>query len=191
MLPILVDLLLLVAAAPSRAADTYESALIAAVHHFAREGSLDHLRAILDRHPNLVDALEPIPPVHKPFGTEGYTPLAWAARSGNTPVAAYLIGRGAKVNAADGLGWTPLHLGALAGHLDVVKLLVENGADTGAKTAAIPESSGVLPGSPPSVPGSPAEPPKTYPAIPARTPLEWAVEKKQAEVVAYLRSLKK
>jgi ankyrin repeat protein len=191
MLPIRVVFLLLAATAPSRAADPYESALIAAVHHFARVGNLDHLRAILDRHPNLVDSLETFPPSHKPTAMEGYTPLACAARSGHTPVAAYLIGRGAKVNAADGLGWTPLHLAALAGHLDVVKLLVENGADTEAKTAAIPESSGALPGSPPSVPGSPAEPPKTYPAIPARTPLDWAVEKKHAEVVAYLRSLKK
>src|SRR5262249_44263604 len=132
-------LLLLMVRPPSKDADPYESALAAAIHHFAREGNLEHVKAILDRHPRLVDTLEPFPEGHKPYSTEGYTPLHWAARSDRAAVAEYLIGRGAKVNADDGSGWTPLHLAAQQGHLDVVKLLVAHGANVNARTEAVRE----------------------------------------------------
>jgi hypothetical protein len=184
-------LLFLAGALSPQADDPYQSALVAAVHHFAQKGSLDHLKAILDKHPHLVDALEPFPPRHKPLSTEGYTPLDWAASFGYEEVVGYLLRRGAKVNAADNMGWTPLHLASLHGHVDVVKRLVEHGADVNARTKAIPESSGVQPGSPPADSASPPEPPKKYPAIPSRTPLEWALAKKQTKVADYLKSLKK
>src|SRR4051812_43062049 len=75
---------LVLAAGPSaRGEDPYESALTAAVHHFVRQGQLEHLKAILDKHPRLVDALEPFPPGHKPYANEGYTPLDWAASKGH------------------------------------------------------------------------------------------------------------
>src|SRR3954466_5146203 len=125
MLIVRVVLLLLVGASQPRKPDPYESALVAAVHHFTREGDLEHLRAILDKHPNLVDALVSFPEGHKPSSTEGYTPLDWAALYDRPAVAEYLIQRGAKVNQADYAGWTPLHLAARQGHLQVVKVLVE------------------------------------------------------------------
>jgi Ankyrin repeats (many copies) len=185
-------LLLLAGELQSQVADPYESALVAAIHHFAREGELDHLEAILEKHPGLVDVAEPFPPGHKPYSTEGYTPLDWAAVRGHAAVAKYLIRRGANVNAADGAGWTPLHLAAQKGHLELVKLLVKSGADVEAKTAAIPESSSdSQPGSSPVAPGEPARIPVKYPAIPSRTALDWADAMKHANVVEYLKSLKK
>src|SRR5262249_52015545 len=36
--------------------DPFQAALVAAVHHFAEDGELDHLRAVLDKYPKLVDA---------------------------------------------------------------------------------------------------------------------------------------
>lgn len=175
---------------PSEQADPYESALAAAIHHFAREGNLKHLEAILGKHPRLVDAPEPLPPGHKPYGTEGYTPLDWAADRGHALVADFLIRHGAKVNAADNAGWTPVLLASRRGHLDLVKLLVEHGADVGAKTNAMPEtSSDSLPGQAAN-PGEPPAPPVKYPAIPSRTALDWAEAMGHAEVVKYLKSLK-
>jgi ankyrin repeat protein len=184
-------LLLLAGDLRSQDADPYERALAAAIHHFAREGSLDHLKAILEKHPRLVDAPEPFPQGHKPDATDGYTPLDWAVVRGHTAVADDLIQRGANVNAADGAGWTPLHLAARSGHLELVKLLVKKGADIRVKTEAIPESSSdALPGAPPKAPGEPSRPPVRYPAIPARSALGWADAMKHANVVAYLKSLK-
>jgi ankyrin repeat protein len=171
----------------SPAADSYESALAAAVHHFAREGDLEFVRAILEKHPRLVDAVEPFPLGHKPVSTEGYSPLHWAARFGHTAMAEYLIRRGANVNADGGGGWTPLHFAAQRGHLETVKQLVARGANVRAKTSAVPESTG-------SQPGAPAGPPDrttTYPAIPARTAIDWAIAEKHPDVVIYLTSLKK
>jgi ankyrin repeat protein len=177
---------------PCPKADPYELALTAAIHHFAREGNQDHVKAILVKHPHLVDALEPLPPGHKPYATEDYTPLDWAAARGHMAVADELIRRGAFVNAADGAGRTPLHLAAQNGHLELVKLLVKRGADVGAKTEPIPESSSdSLPGQPPLAPGEPKRVPVRFPAIPARTALEWADAMKHANVVEYLKSLKK
>ena len=191
MLGVKIILLVLASGAPSPGADPYELALVAAVHHFAREGSLDHLKAILDKHPRLVDREEPFPPGHKPYATEGYTPLDWAAARGHLEVADYLIRRGAKVNVADGTGWTPLHLAARAGHLDLVKLLVKHGADLEARTLALPEtSSNSLPGSPPTLPGTRESSPKKFPAIPSRTALDWAAAMKHRDVVEYLKSTK-
>ncbi len=104
--------LILAGGTSAREADPYDSALTAAVHHFAREGQLEYLRAILDKHPQLVDALEPFPPGHKPYATEGYTPLDWAASNGHEAAAKYLIRRGARVNAVVADEWTPLLLSA-------------------------------------------------------------------------------
>jgi hypothetical protein len=184
-------LVVLAVALPSAGADPYLSALAAAVHHFARERNLDHLKAILDRHPELIDVPEPLPARHKPLSTEGYTALDWAARAGDLEVVRYLIARGANVNAADPMGWTPLHLAAREGHLPVVKLLVEHGASPLAKTEAIPERKGAFPGEPALPDGAKAPPPKTYPAIPARPPLDWAIEMKHNRVADYLRSIER
>ena len=176
---------LLALCAQPEGTDPYQSALIAAVHHFARDGQLDHLKAILEKNPDLVDSLERFRHDHKPSWPDLFTPLQHAAYFGQEEIAAYLIRRGADVNVASGLGWTSLHLAARRGRLEIVKLLVEHGANVDAKTVAIPERFEVPPSSPKGAR------PQTFPAVPSRTPLDLAVAEKRTEVVNYLKSLKK
>lgn len=183
-------ILIIMGASPAQPTGPYQSALVAALNHFAREGDLEYLRAIVEKHPDLVDASETPRPQRKPLSTDGYSPLHWAARMGHTEVVDYLAKRGANINVRDDDGWTPLHLAAQHGHLDVVKLLVARGADVGAKTEPQPETSDPLPGSPPRESGKPEPTARTYPATPARTALDWAVVTKQTDVAKYLRSLK-
>jgi len=173
----------------SEKADPYDSALVAAVHRFVFDGELDHLKAILEKHPNLVDSPEQFRQPRKPVRTDPFTPLQQAAYFGSEKVAAYLVSRRSNVNVADSQGWTPLHLAASGGHLSVVKLLIKHGADCDAKTKAIPESSGPFPGAPAVDRDAVPEVRNTFPAIPSRTPLEWAVDSKRTKVVEYLKSL--
>jgi hypothetical protein len=165
--------------------DPFRAALVAAVHRFAAEGELDHLKAVLDKHPELIEAKQAFRQPHKPLRTDGFTPLHHAAERGREDVAAYLIERGTDVNTADGAGWTPLRLAAKQGHLAVVKRLVRGGAKVDAKTAAVPGRFGVPPSS------GPGAKPEKLPAVPGLTPLELAQEAKRTDVVEYLKSAPK
>ena len=162
-------------------ADPFRDALVASIHHFAEKGKLVHLKAVLDKYPELLDAKR-AQELGKPSHGDGYTPLQTAARHGRDEVVAFLIKKGADVNAADGYGYTPLHLAAEGGHLSVVKRLVRAGAKIQAKTKALP--GGFFPG--------PAqnEPAQKYDPIPARTALQIAEDQKHAEVVAFLKAAK-
>ncbi|HJZ58755.1 MAG TPA: ankyrin repeat domain-containing protein, partial [Gemmataceae bacterium] len=113
--------------------EDYQNAQAAAVRLFAENGELIHLRAILEKHPKLVDARDPLAGRRKPLGNESHTPLHLAVVHGHSDVVEYLIQRGADVNADSGGGWTPLHLAARTDRLDIVKLLVESGAKVDAK----------------------------------------------------------
>lgn len=163
------------------AADPYRGALVEAVHHFAEDGKLAHLRAVLEKHPKLLDAKRDRQ-LGKPTHGDDYTPLQTAARHGRGEVVAFLVEKGANVNVADGYGYTPLHLAAEGGHLDVVKRLVKAGAKADAKTTAFPE--GFAPGGPPDAA------PVKVPAVPARTALQIAEDTKRTEVVTFLKSVK-
>jgi ankyrin repeat protein len=165
--------------------DPFQAAVIAASHHFAADGELDHLRAVLDKYPKLVNATQVFRQPHKPLRTDGFTALHHAAERGRSEVVSYLLEKGADVNSADGLCWTPLHLAAEQGHLPVVKQLVRAGAKVDAKTVAIPEQ--VPPGGADRDPG---DPPQKWPAIPSRTPLELAQEAKHDKVVEFLKAIK-
>jgi uncharacterized protein (TIGR03067 family) len=156
------------------AADPFRDALVVSIHHFAEQGKLAHMQAVLDKYPELLDA-KPPQQFGKPTHGDAYTPFQTAAWRGQEEVVAFLVKKGADVNVACGLGYTPLHLAAKGGHLGVVKLLVKAGAKTDAKTTAFPEG---------FVPSGPAnEAPKKLPAIPARTALQIAEDLKHAEVV--------
>jgi ankyrin repeat protein len=160
----------------------FREALVAALHRFAEDGELGHLQAILNRYPELVNRKQTFRGVRKPYWSDGYTLLHRAAERGREEVVAYLIEKGADVNATGPLDWAPLHVAAQKGDLAVVKRLVEAGARTDAKTAAIPAM---------GVPGAAAgAPPQVSPAVPSLTPLELAQEAKHPEVVAYLKAAK-
>lgn len=99
--------------------------------------------------------------------TSGYTALHEAAKLGYKEIAELLIAKGADVNAKSlplnvpgdvASAYTPLHLAAESGKIEVVKALVSNKADVNAR-----DSQG-------------------------KTPLSYAQDKNQREVIEYLRS---
>ena len=166
--------------------DAFQAALIAAIHHFAADGELNHLQAVLDKYPKLVNATQVFRQPRKPVRTDGFTALHYASEKGRSEVVSYLLEKGADVNSADGLGWTALHLAAQQGRLHVVKQLVRAGAKVHAKTAVIPEQ---FPPGPGDDRGQ-GNPPQKSSAIPSRTPLELAQEGKHDDVVEYLKTAK-
>ena len=92
---------------------------------------------------------------------DGWTPLHMAAEGGHREIVDLLIAKGADINATagagDGVGWTPLHEAAEGGHKKVVELLILKGADINAKNGD------------------------------GRTPLDLAIEHKNAEIADTLR----
>jgi RNA polymerase sigma factor (sigma-70 family) len=142
--------------------DGYRAALIAALHHFAEKGELDHVKALLGKHPDLLDAKPIFRQPHKPSRGDDFTPLIVAVQEGREEVAAYLLSKGANVQADDWLqGWTPLHIAARRGDLNMAKLLLKHGAKLDAKDAG------------------------------DRTPLDLATEEKRPEMVELLTGLRK
>jgi ankyrin repeat protein len=95
---------------------------VASIHAAAADGRLDDLQALLERHPDLLDArgLEPA----------RQTALHKAAAGGHRRCVQLLLECGASVNIRDyGDNAYPLHFAAFAADLAVVRLLVEAGAD--------------------------------------------------------------
>lgn len=164
----------------------YRSALIAALHLLAASGEAEHVKAILEEHPDLVDAKRTFKQPRKPLGTDSFSPLHHAVENGHESVVSVLLDRGADVNRTVGKGWTPLHLAARRGHLSVVKQLVKHGADVHAKTAAIPETFEIAPGA-----SADDTEPIRLPAIAAMTPLDSARKVEHADVVNFLESIEK
>jgi uncharacterized protein (TIGR03067 family) len=143
--------------------DPYRAALIAAVHHFAGDrDELDHLKTMLEKHPDLLDTKQIYRQPHKPSRGDSFTPLIVAVEQGCEDNAAYLLSKGANVQADDWLqGWTPLHIVARQGDVAMAKLLVKYHAKLDAKDKS------------------------------DRTPLDLATERKKPEMVEYLKSVSK
>ncbi|MFB0555182.1 MAG: ankyrin repeat domain-containing protein [Phycisphaerae bacterium] len=66
-----------------------------------------------------------------------WTPLHFAAESGQTDIVEYLIARGADVNARNNSGQTPIDIAMNQNQKDIVKLLVSKGANISALHLAI------------------------------------------------------
>ncbi|NP_001279754.1 myotrophin [Callorhinchus milii] len=63
----------------------------------------------------------------------GRTPLHYAADSGQFDTLAFLLSKGANINATDRHGITPLLSAIYEGHLTCVRLLLSEGADRNVK----------------------------------------------------------
>jgi ankyrin repeat protein len=98
--------------------DVFEAAAI---------GDVEHLRALLDDDPSLVNE----------WSEDGFTPLHFAAFFGHPPAARLLAERGADLEARStneqfALHARPLHSAAAAGEGEVCEVLLDAGADVNA-----------------------------------------------------------
>jgi len=89
----------------------------------------------------------------------GYTALTGAVAGGYTAIVEWLLAQGANPNYRYAAGYSPLLTAAANGHLSIVKLLITHGADAEAATND------------------------------GKTAIALAVERKHAEVAAFLQSL--
>lgn len=95
------------------------------VFEAAAVGDLQAMTSLLDRDPDLANAVAP----------DGFYPLGLAAFFGKKTVAKLLLEYGAKVNAAadNEQGVMPLHSAVAGGHLEIARLLLDRRALVNAK----------------------------------------------------------
>jgi ankyrin repeat protein len=163
---------------------SYEPAVVAAIHTLAMAGEIKPLEAVLKKHPEFVNARRGQRPRTKPDRTDAYTALHWAVAHERDQATELLLKHGADPNAVDGLGWTPLHIAAERGKFNMVKQLIEAGANPHAKTVAIKERFGTPVSSPAGTK------PSLIPGVPARTPIDLARLKNRTDVVEFLSGKK-
>ncbi|XP_026756929.2 ankyrin repeat domain-containing protein 39 [Galleria mellonella] len=85
-------------------------------------GDKDRVKYLIDKAKNIKEA------VNAPDNS-GYTPLHYAARTGNIDICKILLQNGAIINSQTKSGMaTPLHKAAAAGKTDMVKFLIQSGA---------------------------------------------------------------
>ena len=88
------------------------------IHLAAQQGDLTKVKGLLEENPGLLEARS----------ENEKTPLHFSAQGGHRELVAFLIEKGADVNAENIASETPLHYAAAMGHRDVVDLLISRGA---------------------------------------------------------------
>jgi F-type H+-transporting ATPase subunit beta len=100
-----------------------------------RAGNLPRIKTLVEKDPALVHIKTTWDPsVQGYYWPIGVTPLFWAAATGNTELAAFLLAHGADINAGDPMGATPLHHAIRMQQPEVIRLLLKHGADVQVKT---------------------------------------------------------
>lgn len=97
------------------------------IHQLLNRGKLDEARQLIEADPNRIDELEQI---------SRWTPLHAIIAAGRVPMEkrlemiAFLLDKGANIDASTACDWTPLHLAVtVSNNKPVVKFLLERGAD--------------------------------------------------------------
>lgn len=88
------------------------------IHDAAANGDIGAVSRMLERGHSLLESRNAL----------GKTPLFYAVTYGQPEVVAFLLERGAAVNAADKTGMTPLHAAATLSRTDEAQLLLRHGA---------------------------------------------------------------
>ncbi len=100
-------------------------------YDFARLGSVEQMKAMLEAHPEFLNA---------PVGVRGSTLLHTAAYNDHSDVIQELIARGATINQKNLVGETALYSGVLRGGKESIEALLKAGADPG-----LPDNNGLTP----------------------------------------------
>jgi len=95
------------------------------IHQAVESNNLPKVKAIIAADPSAINEKD----------SDGWTPLAYAARFGRKEIAQFLIQKKAAVNIADNNGYTPLHQAAAYDQRQLIELLLNNGADVNARTS--------------------------------------------------------
>jgi ankyrin repeat protein len=93
------------------------------IHEAAQKGDLSDVKALIEKHPESVDARD----------KDGRTPLHWACRGVHFEVVKYLVEKGADVNAEDNNKIVPLHSLATRNGAEAIAVLLDSGAHVDAK----------------------------------------------------------
>ncbi|MCI0487213.1 MAG: ankyrin repeat domain-containing protein [Blastocatellia bacterium] len=149
----------------------------------AATGETQALRALVERDPSLANA----------FAPDGFFPLGLAVFFGHRDTVEALLAAGAEVNAVtrEAMKVTPLHSAAAAGETDIARLLIAHGADVNARQVDYDftplheaasngdiEFAGLLLDKGADINAKMKD---------GRTPLAFALERKQTEMAAFLR----
>ncbi|NIM14653.1 MAG: tetratricopeptide repeat protein [Candidatus Aminicenantes bacterium] len=89
----------------------------------AAMGRLKQIKHVVQRNREIINTID----------ADGWTPLHHAASAGQFEVAAFLIEKGADLNASSNKGDTPLHIAVSRGGKKVVKLFIMNRANVNSK----------------------------------------------------------
>ena len=102
-----------------------ETGIELTLHEASACGDLNRIRSILDQHPERINE----------YGSDGFTPLGFAAYFGHIELVKIMIERGADVNfhSKNAQNVAPLHSAVSAKHTEIIDLLIKNGADINAK----------------------------------------------------------
>jgi cytohesin len=103
----------------------------AAIHEAAKKGDTAAIGMLLDKDAALVNARDREHQGAYEVVGKDWTPLHWAAYSGQAGAATVLLDRGADPKARDAFGFTPLHYAATK---ELVDLLLDRGADINARS---------------------------------------------------------
>jgi len=96
----------------------YTPAMGAEIHDVAQQGDIDSLKALVQDDPGLINLAD----------ETGHTPLHYAAASGQTDVAKFLISKGADVNALNTVNQSILLYAAYFSNAEIIDTLIASGA---------------------------------------------------------------